>query len=71
MGRRATRDRTPRQRFLAKLRAAHGVTNRDLAARLGVSHSTITRWSNGHNVVGVDELRLETAAGRDDNANQG
>jgi len=71
MGRRATRDRTPRQRFLAQLRAAHGVTNRDLAARLGVSHSTITRWGNGHDVVGVDELRLETAAGEGGSANQG
>jgi len=63
MGRRATRDRTPRQRFLARVRAEHGVSNRDIAARLGVSHATLARWANGAEPRGVDENRIELAAG--------
>jgi transcriptional regulator with XRE-family HTH domain len=63
MGRRKTTERTERQRFLARVCAEHGVTWDDLAARLGVSSSTINRWATGLNSRTLDENRIEMAAG--------
>jgi len=45
------------------------VTNRDLAARLGVSHTTLDRWALGAEPRGVNESTIELAAGETDGAN--
>ena len=48
----------------ARLRA--GITQRDLAERLGTSQSVIARWENGHRSPTVETmLRAVRACGRD------
>jgi len=65
MGRRKTTDRTPRQRFLARVCAEHGVTWADIAAALGVSSSTVQRWATGEESGVVNEALVEMALRED------
>ena len=65
MGRRATKDRTPRQRFLAVVMAEHGASYDSIATALGVSKTTLTRWSNGADPDGVNEDTIRGAASAD------
>ena len=65
MGRRKTTDRTPRQRFLARVCAEYGATWADIAAALGVSSSTVQRWASGEESGVVNEALVEMALRED------
>ena len=62
MGRRRSSERTDRQRWLAVILARHDTNYADLAAGLGVSKTTLSRWAGGANAERVDELRIEQVA---------
>jgi transcriptional regulator with XRE-family HTH domain len=45
---------------ILRLRAAHGWTMADLAERMGVKKSTISRWESGHTMPrAVHMVRIE------------
>lgn len=43
--------------FLKELRLEKGMTQEELAARLGVSNRTVSRWENGVNMPDLDLVR--------------
>ena len=49
---------------LAKYLDAHGITATDLAGRIGVDKSTLSRWINGERTIhGVYVLKVARATG--------
>lgn len=44
--------------FLKKLRTEKGITQRNLAKDIGITHQAISRWENGKSIPDIDVLRI-------------
>ena len=45
-------------KYLRSLRLNEGITQRELAAKMNVTHQAVSRWENGKSIPDVDTLRL-------------